>query len=285
MNIRPASQTAIRVAAQRAVHQILDGTPKILDDTLIVGLIPETSEAVLRGDQEYYLQPSMKRLRALFVLRSRFAEDRLEEAVHRGMSQYIVLGAGLDTFGYRRPKWGRALNVIEVDHPASQNYKIMSLSKAGVYVPANTSYFPIDFENENMTSRIREAPWNRASPIFVSWLGVTMYLNLKATLDTLTWVSSWSPKSEIVLTYIRNDWSDLDAHSRKSMEDAEKRSAAIGEPWLSKFSPGSMTKLLSDSGFSEIEHLDMADAERRYFSNRTDGLVPGGGNGMVWARS
>src|SRR5262245_43115122 len=118
----------MRVAALRAAHQILDGEPKILLDPISVGLFPQASEAAIRADAARLMQARMRRIRANFVLRSRFAEDRLAEAVSRGADQYLILGAGLDTFAYRQPKWAQVLRIVEIDHAASQAFKVACLA-------------------------------------------------------------------------------------------------------------------------------------------------------------
>jgi len=285
MEQQRASQTAIRVAVQRAAHQVLDGEPKILNDRICVGLFPEASEAVLRDSARHYHQPSMRRSRANYVLQSRFAEDRLEDAAKRGVSQFLLLGAGLDTFAYRQPKWAQSLRIIEVDHPASQTYKIAMLRQARAMVPENVSFFPIDFENENATSSLASVPLDKNKRLFVSWLGVTQYVERKALLETLRLIAGWSSESEIVLTYIKDDWSDLDDDARKSMVNSESFAKASKEPWVSKLSPAGMADLLSCAGFSQNQELGIDQATQLYFGGRTDGLTPGGGNGIVWARS
>src|SRR5215469_3084123 len=109
----PASQTAVRVALQRAVHQVLDDEPRVFTDPVAVGLFPQATEAAIRGQADQFLEPSWRRIRAHFVLRSRHAEDCLAEAVARGFRQYVVLGAGLDTFAYRQPDWAKSIQIVE----------------------------------------------------------------------------------------------------------------------------------------------------------------------------
>jgi len=278
-----ASRTAIRVAVLRAAHQLLDGAPKILVDPVGIGLVPEASERAVRADAQRLQQPPIRRLRASFVLRSRFAEDCLEEAVRRGITQYVVLGAGLDTFAYRQPDWARRLTIVEIDHPASQQFKIASLKSAGIIVPRNVRFFPIDFGAADVGEGLAQAPLYGAEPIFVSWLGVTQYLRQDAVRATLRAVASWRGGSEMVLTYVTDDWASLDADDRAAMEGAEARAAGSGEPWLAKFSARSMADLLSASGFSRIDLLRIDEAKERYFRNRDDKLQPSGGTGLVYA--
>jgi methyltransferase (TIGR00027 family) len=280
-----ASQTAVRVALQRAVHQVLDAEPKVLIDPIAVGLFPAATEFAIQADATRHLEPGWCRIRANFVLRSRQTEDCLAEAVKRGIEQYVILGAGLDTFAYRQPGWARDLRIVEVDQPASQGFKVQCLKAAGVTVPENLNFFPIDFRAEALGEKLRTMPLSKSKPNFVSWLGVTQYLDMEAIAGTLEAIASWPGGSELVLEYIESDWTSLDPVGRKAMEDAVARATAAGEPWLSRFSGSAMIDLLLKSGFSEVRHLSMDDARDRYFRGRSDGLTPAGGIAMLWART
>lgn len=280
-----ASRTAMRVALQRAVHQVLDDEPRIFIDPVAVGLFPEATEEAIRGQANQFLEPSWRRIRANFVLRSRHAEDCLAEAVKRGFRQYVVLGAGLDTFAYRQPDWAKNIRIVEVDQPASQSFKMECLTNRGVSIPSNLHFQPVDFQTEVLSEELAATPLVASEPIFVSWLGVTQYLTPEAVETTLHAVALWPGGSEIVLEHIESDWTSLDAVARKAMEEAAARAASGGEPWLSRFSPEAMSSLLRKSGFSEIRHFSIEDATQRYFRGRSDGLSPAGGIAMVWART
>jgi len=280
-----ASQTAVRVALQRAVHQVLDAEPRVLIDPIAVGLFPEATEVAIRADATRHLEPGWCRIRANFVLRSRHTEDCLSEAVKRGIEQYVILGAGLDTFAYRQPGWARDLRIVEVDQPASQAFKVQCLKAAGITVPENLNFLPVDFRAETLIEKLWTTPLSKSKPNFVSWIGVTQYLDSEAIGTTLRAVASWPGGSELVLEYIESDWTSLDTVARKAMEDAVARATAAGEPWLSRFSGNAMINLLRKSGFSEVRHLSLGDARDRYFRDRSDGLTPAGGIAMLWARS
>jgi len=280
-----ASQTAVRVALQRAAHQVLDGEPRIFIDPVAVGLFPEATEAAIRADAARLLESGWRRIRANFVVRSRHAEDCLSEAVERGVDQYVILGAGLDTFAYRQPSWARTLCIVEIDQPASQAYKQECLRIAGVKIPDNLHFLPVDFRVDLLAQRLDAAPLQKDKPIFVSWLGVTQYLPIEAITQTLRAVASWSRHCEMVFGYIESDWSSLDPVGRKSMEDAMSRATASGEPWVSRFTSQQMVELLRSCGFDEMTHFSMDDAREKYFSGRTDGLTPAGGIAMVLART
>jgi methyltransferase (TIGR00027 family) len=283
MALHRASKTATSAAVHRAAHQVFDAEPKILDDPIAVGLVPETVESVLRLDGANFHQPNERRLRANFVLRSRFAEDQLANAAKRGVIQYVVLGAGLDTFAYRQPDWAHQLAIVEIDHPASQHFKIASLRSAGITVPPNVGFFSIDFGAEAVADRFAQAPLDRATPLFVSWLGVSQYLTYGAIAATLGAVAAWPGGAELVFTYIADDWTSLDPEGRVAIETAEARAAANGEPWLSKLSCRETADLLATSGFSRIEPLSIAQAKQRYFRARLDNLEPAGGPVLVTA--
>jgi len=280
-----ASQTAMRVAALRAAHQILDGEPKILLDPISVGLFPQSSEAAIRADTARLIRAPIRRIRANFVLRSRFAEDRLAEAVARGADQYLILGAGLDTFAYRQPNWAQALHIVEIDHPASQAFKVACLAKAGITVPGNVEFLAIDFARDTLPAKLSLAHLDEAKPVFISWLGVTQYLPSEVLLESLRTLAGWRGGAEAALTFIESDRSALDADAREAMDDAEARALASGEPWLSKFALDDFTILLKQAGFAQVEPLSMEEATVRYFSDRTDGLLPAGGTGLVWAKT
>jgi methyltransferase (TIGR00027 family) len=278
-----ASRTAIGVAVLRAAHQLFDAEPKILVDPIAIGLVPEASEMALRADAQRLQQPFMRQMRANFVLRSRFAEDRLEAAARRGVTQYVVLGAGLDTFAYRQPTWARHLTILEIDHPASQQFKIATLKSADVEVPGNVQFFPIDFEVDTIADRFALAPLDRDRPIFVSWLGVTQYLTRDAVGTTLRALVQGGTATELVLSYITDDWTAMGADEREAIESAQALAASLGEPWLSKFSAGAMADLLAASGFSRIEPFTFDEANAQYFGPRGDKLQPPRGTGLVYA--
>jgi methyltransferase (TIGR00027 family) len=276
-----ASKTAISAAVHRAAHQVFDAEPKILDDPIAVGLVPETLESVLRSDASWFHQPNERRLRANFVLRSRFAEDQLKKAADSGVMQYVVLGAGLDTFAYRQPEWAHELTIVEIDHPASQHFKISCLESTGIAVPPNVRFFSIDFGAEAVADKFAQAPLDCAKPLFVSWLGVTQYLTHGAIAATLRAVATWPAGTELVLTYMADDWTSLDPEGRAAIETAEARAATKGEPWLSKFSDLETAGLLAASGFSRIEPFSILEAKQRYFRDRSDNLEPAGGPILV----
>jgi methyltransferase (TIGR00027 family) len=268
---RSASVTARGVAALRAAHQLIDIPPLILDDPIIVPLLGPEVEARIREDPARYQTGAARGLRSHVVLRSRVAEDALHRAVIRGVDQYVVLGAGLDTFAYRQPAWASALSIIEVDHPWSQEEKRRLLAAAGVAIPPNVRYADVDFEQETLATGLRRCDVAFDHPTFFSWLGVTMYLTrdaIDAALDTVAW---FAPGSEIVLTFAQPPEPDEQGAGVRFFAE---RSAEAGEPWISYFEPAEIEGVLRGHGFSEVQFYTREAAMREYFADRSDGLLP-----------
>jgi methyltransferase (TIGR00027 family) len=218
-------------------------------------------------------------LRASIAARSRFAEDSLEAAVARGVRQYVILGAGLDSFAYRNPFSAGGLRVFEVDHPATQAWKRDRLREAGVEVPGPLTFAPVDFEKETLADGLARAGFAADVPSFFSWLGVTVYLTRSAVMATLAYVASrTAPGSEIVFTFLE----DSDASERAS--SIRDRARAHGEEWLSFFEPADLALSLRRLGFTVVEHFDAAGVNRRYFGDRRDGLRVAHGGHLMKAR-
>lgn len=190
------------------------------------------------------------------VLRSRFAEDRLAAAVDRGVTQYVILGAGFDTFAVRQPPWAQSLRILEVDHAGTQELKRSHLAAAGLAVPPNAGFATIDFERESLRAGLLRHAISPTARTFFSWLGVTMYLREDAVDAVLRSVAEFPAGSEIVLTF---------AAASNTPRAVADRAAEAGEPWLSFFEPEQMQDKLRASGFESVELLTSAAAESRYF--------------------
>ena len=266
------SQTALLVAKRRAAHQLFDAQPLVLDDPIAVPIIGAAAEHELRTSASTQRDRFTQTARAMMVVRSRFAEDALARAVHDGVSQYIVLGAGLDTFAYRNPF--PALRVFEVDHPTTQAWKHELLAEARVGIPANVTYVAVDFERDTLTERLTIAGFDATAPTYVSWLGVTMYLSDDAIAATLRSIASIS---QVTLTL---DYSvpteSLNWMERMIRAQIARRVARLGEPFRATFTPEAMHAALRHAGFNDIEDLDTAEMNARYLRDRTDGLRIGG---------
>jgi methyltransferase (TIGR00027 family) len=266
---RSASVTAHGVAVLRAAHQLIDGTPPLLDDSVIVALLGAEIEGQIRGELDRFHSPPARSLRSHVLLRSRVAEDGLHAAVAHGARQYVLLGAGLDTFAYRQPEWARSLDIVEVDHPSSQTEKRRLLAQAGVAIPSNVRYAGIDFEHETLSDGLRRCSVAFDRPTFFSWLGVTMYLTREAIDAVLATVASFAAGSEIVLTYAQPPEPD-----EQGGRFFAERAAAAGEPWLSYFQPAEIEAVLRSHGFSDVRFLTREAAMRQYYADRRDGLLP-----------
>ena len=275
------SATAQRVAMRRAVHQILD-QPKVLDDPIALRILGTESASALQADpqgQEH--TPLARYLRAFLAVRSRFAEDELALAVERGVRQYVVLGAGLDTFAYRNPH--PALRVFEVDHPATQAWKRERLGEAEIPIPGTLTFAPVNFENQTLPEGLRRSGFRFEEPTFFSWLGVTPYLTRDAVTATLQFVAARPAGSAIVFDYAISP-SLLSPSELWAFEALARRVAAAGEPFQTFFDPPGLMADLRAQGFVQIEDLDGKTLNERYFQGRTDGLRVGSLAHMMAAR-
>ncbi|HYR12136.1 MAG TPA: class I SAM-dependent methyltransferase [Longimicrobium sp.] len=260
---RAASGTAYFVAVLRAAHLIIDGKPPVLNDTVAARMLGGGMLAQIRARADELQTPPTRGLRSHVVLRSRFTEDTLMDAVADGVEQYVLLGAGLDTFAYRQPAWAHRLAIIEVDHPASQGGKRAMLAAAGIEIPPNVRFADVDFERETLSHGLARLGVDTSKRTFFSWLGVTMYLTRDAIEATLRTVLSFPKGSGIVFTY---------AHTASKASRLAQDSASDGEPWVSYFTPEEVEAMLRSLGFSDASFLSREEAERRYYANRTDGF-------------
>jgi methyltransferase (TIGR00027 family) len=266
---RSASHTARGVAGLRAAHQLIDEPPPILDDSVILRLLGSDAASRIRADADRLRLAPVQALRSHVVLRSRVAEDALRDAVARGIEQYVLLGAGLDTFAYRQPPWAEGLAIIEVDHPSSQADKRGLLESAAIDIPSNVHYADVDFEHETLDDGLRRCGVAFDRPTVFSWLGVTMYLTREAIDAVLGTVASFAKGSEIVLTFAQPF--EPDDHGGRAFAE---RVAAIGEPWISYFEPAEIEGVLRAHGFSAVSFLTREAAIRQYYENRRDLLPP-----------
>jgi methyltransferase (TIGR00027 family) len=261
------SLTAHRAAAHRALHQTLEDG-RLFADPFAAVILGEPPEAFLLSDPQ---SPPMRAMRLFLAARSRFAEDALAAAVARGTRQYVVLGAGLDTFSLRSPHPG--LRVFEVDHPATQAWKRERLAAAGLAVPPDLTFAPVDFEHETLAAGLSRAGFDAASPVFFSWLGVVPYLTREAVDATLAFIAS-VPSGEVVFDYA-DPPSALAPEQRALHDRRAARVAALGEPWQTYFQPEELARDLRALGLGEVEDLGPGDIAARYFGMpRREG--PGG---------
>ena len=188
------SRTALRAAAHRAAHQSVEHG-RVFADPLAIRVLGEAPEAVFGADLH---SAATRGMRLFIAARSRFAEETLAAAVARGVRQYVVLGAGLDTFAHRNPYADQGLRVFEVDHPATQGWKRGRLADAGLATPASLTFAPVDFERQTLAEGLANAGFDTAAPAVFAWLGVVVYLTRGAVLGTLGWIASLPPGTEVV---------------------------------------------------------------------------------------
>ena len=214
------------------------------------------------------------------VARSRVAEDTLAGAYARGVRQYVLLGAGLDTFAYRNPH--DDLRVFEVDHPDTQAWKRWRLDRGGVTVPASVTFAPVDFETQTLADGLAGAGFDRRAPAIFAMLGVVPYLTLDALESTWRYVTSGAPGSGIVFDYSIPPELMTGAH-RAVVDAMAARVARAGEPWKTFFAPGDLRRRLETLGFARFDDLDGDAINARYFANRSDGLRVGGAARLMMA--
>ena len=265
------SQTALRVATHRAIHQILD-IPRIFDDSLalrVLGLNVESLSELAQQQQKE--APYSHILRASLAARSRYAEDELRLTIQQGITQYVILGAGLETFAYRNPYPESTLHVFEADHPATQAWKQLRLKETSIPVPRTLTYAPIDFETQTLTDGLLQAGFDTRKRSFFSWLGVSMYLSHNAINSTLQFVASLPVGSSIVFDYMISP-SLLSPLARKAFDSLSYHVALAGEPFQSCFEPSFLRDSLLAMGFVQAKDVGPEEMDGRYFRDRADNL-------------
>lgn len=270
------SRTAYGVAKRRATHQLLDQRPLVLDDPIAVRILGPGTDTDIFADAGQHDHPFSRAMRAFMVGRSRYAEDNLHKAISNGVRQYIVLGAGLDTFAYRNPYPQEKLRVFEVDHPATQQWKREMLANAGIAVPASLTFAPVDFESQSLSDGLRESGFQFDQPAFCSWLGVTPYLTLEAFRATVRCIGKFPQGSGVSFEYSL-ERSSLGPREQMAYDFIAERVKAAGEPFQLAFSPAAMHEELTAAGFLRIEEALSEELNERYFKDRTDGLRLGSG--------
>lgn len=259
-----ASKTALRVAIRRAAHQLMD-RPCILHDPIALPLLgPGFARDLERASHKV-----ARDFRAFMAVRSRYAEDRLAEAFERGVRQYVVLGAGLDTFAYRNPF--APLRVFEVDFPATQGWKREMLSDAAIAVPENLAFVPVDFERQTLAESLGCAGFDQNRPAFFGWLGVVPYLTREAFRSTLGTIAGLPAGSGVCFDYGVSPEA-LTPQRRATFDALSVRVAAAGEPFRSFFTPEELDSELRAAGFARVDQTDTAQLNDLYFRDRADGL-------------
>jgi methyltransferase (TIGR00027 family) len=264
------SQSMICTAVCRAAHQLLD-RPRIFEDPVAVGLIPQASEHAILDAIDKERAPLSNLLRALFAFRSRFAEDRLAEAAFRGVRQYVIVGAGLDTFAWRQPAFAHNMRIFYVDHPRSLAWATTQFRRRSLSKPQNLFFVPADLEAQELATALDGHGFEREASAFFSVLGVIQYLSREAVETVLRFIACLQSSSEIVFSFIPPD-AELEGEELAAVIDSLKLTDSMGESWMTRLRPAEAFDLLNRFGFGEVFHLTPKRAQQRYFAGRDDAL-------------
>jgi len=262
--------TAVRTALWRALHVLADPPPHVFDDTIGLELAAPEDGWRERPDMSAFTRP----FRASTLARARFIEDLVADEAARGIDQYVILGAGLDTFAQRRPELASHMHVFEIDQSGPQAWKRQRLIDLGYGIPPHLQLVPVDFEaGDDWWTRLAAAGFDAARPAFVASAGVSMYLTRDAIMETSRRVAALAPGSTFAMTFML-PIDMLDAEIRTGVERAAAGAKASGTPFISFFTPEAMLAMARDAGFRQARHVSAASLAERYFANRADGLRP-----------
>jgi methyltransferase (TIGR00027 family) len=262
--------TAVRTALWRALHVEVDPAPHVFEDEIGLALAAPDEGWRSRPDMSPFTRP----FRASIVARARFIEDFIEERAALGVRQYVLLGAGLDTFAQRRPELASTLLVFEIDQPGPQEWKRQRLVELGLGIPSFLRLVPVDFEaGDAWWERLEAAGFDSARPAVVASTGVSMYLTKEAIAITLRQVAALAPGSTLVMSFML-PIELADPEVRPGIERAVAGARANGTPFISFFTPAEMLALAREAGFAEVRHVSAVALAERYFAGRTDGLRP-----------
>ena len=272
------SRTAQAAAAFRASHHLY-AQPRVFEDPFALALTSRGWRAVLSNRLTHWLVlggalSSLKPVLAQVLVRSRFAEDALAKALANGIEQYVIVGAGLDSYALRHPDAAGLVRVFEVDHPDTQRAKRQRLQALTMNLPANLEFVGADFEKQALGAALGASSYRSDAPAFFSWLGTTHYLSPQATLGTLRSIAqSAAPASEVVLDYSVPP-ELLGLENRTDMLWMKKLTDRLGEPLVGSMNPAQLHADVKALGYDIIEDIAAPEQTRRYFANRADGLAP-----------
>ncbi|MCC9310604.1 class I SAM-dependent methyltransferase [Kitasatospora sp. RB6PN24] len=261
--------TAVRVALWRALHTEADPPPHVLTDEIGLRLADPPPDWRARPDMDV---AGTRTYRAGIVARARFVDDLVIERARRGTAQFVVLGAGLDTFAPRHPELAARLRVFEVDRPATQEWKRRRLLDLGLGTPENLVFVPSDFESEHAWwAQLVAAGFDPGRPAVVASTGVSVYLTEAANTATIRQLAKLAPESAFAMTF-QPPLELLEAAQRPGRLMVEERARAGDTPFLSFFSPDRLLELALAAGFRDARHISADVLNERYFAGRGDGL-------------
>jgi methyltransferase (TIGR00027 family) len=276
--INEPDNTAVRTALWRALHVQVDAKPFILEDEIGLKLIDPPANWRERPDMKF-----TKRLRASIVARARFIEDLIIEESKKGIKQYVILGAGLDTFAQRRPDIASKLQIYEIDQPATLAWKQERLTELGFGIPGYLHFVPVDFEASSWYKELLKAGFDSSKPAVIACTGVTLYLTKEAIVDTLNQIANFASGSKLAMTfYLPIEL--LDEEDKLMQQMGEKGAREAGTPFVSFFTPDEILTLADQAGLKEAKTISTKDM-KQYFANRTDDLFPASGEVFLLART
>ena len=272
MTEKGASWTARWAAMARGMHLVIDDDPKIFEDTLGQALASFPDDDPTGINDPAWADREDLTIRTHILWRSRMTEDQLQASVRQGVNQYVLLGAGLDSFAYRRPASLEYVSVFEIDHPTSQAWKQQKLEELGIPIPGNVHFVPVDFETENLLEKLKQSAFDPALPTFFSWLGVVPYLTRKATQETLAaLLTAAEGYCELVLDFgvPVEAASEMD---RDKLENMMKDGEVTEEPIRGLYRPHELEATLKAAGFDAVMHISPVDGQNHFFDHRSDRL-------------
>ena len=272
---KKTSKTAVLVATIRAAHLRWDDPPHIFEDTYAIQMLTPFWYAVAKFKPIKWLVADVilsvfRPVAQAVVLRSRYTEDQLIEAIEAGVKQYVILGAGYDTFSLRRKDLADKVHVFEVDHPATQEVKRQRILNANGSIPSNLTFVPVNFEVDRLDEEMEKAGFDSQLPTFYSWLGVTYYLIPEAIRNTLDRIAKKSAPGSRVVFDFKIAKHMMSAEGRTLCEKMENFVARRGEPMLTDFTPQSLNEMMARYGYTEVEMMTPEKQKRRYLGERTD---------------
>lgn len=269
--------TAVRAALWRALHCQVDAAPYVIEDEVGLKLIAPEDGWQERPDMKY-----TKRLRASIVARARFVEDLIIEQNKQGITQYIILGAGLDTFAQRRADIASKLQIYEIDQPDTLAWKQQRLTELGFGIPECLHFVPVDFEVSSWWDQLLKAGFDINKSAVIACTGVSLYLTKEAIMATLSQIATLAPGSTLAMTFYL-PIGLLDDEDKAMQQMAEKGAIAAGTPFVSFFSPDEILIMVKNAGFKDAKTVSTREMEQNYFKDRTDGLLPASGEVFLLA--